>query len=181
MKKTLFLFLISILLLACEPTHRNSFNGIGELKIGAKFDSIPSYKLFDKKEGNEFELNKFELSKDISYVENVNVKTENGRIYEVSFSTGKFTNEYSIDSEILMGAKETRTDGELGNTSYESYNGKVDISKFEYKDKDLAVLQGYYQKNYFYSDSKISMAKFNIEETKKDSIEKAEYIKDVKK
>ena len=40
MKKTLFLFLISILLLACEPTHRNSFNGIGELKSKALFSRL---------------------------------------------------------------------------------------------------------------------------------------------
>ena len=181
MKKILFLSLILIFLIACETPNRNSFNGIGELKIGAKFDSIPSYKLFEKKSETEFELNKYELSKDISFVENVNVKIENGRIYEVAFSTGKFTNEYSIDSEIMIGAKETRTDDELGHTMYESYNGKVDISKFEYKDKELAVLQGFYEKSYRYSDSKISMTNFEVEEKKKDSIEKAEYMKDVKK
>ena len=64
-------------------------------------------------------------------------------------------------------------------TSYESNDGKINISRMEVKDQTLAVLNGFIQNLYKYSDSKISIEKENIQKTRKDSIERAEYMKDI--
>ena len=176
------LLLILITLVSCDNNDKTSFQGLGEFKIGVKFDSIPSSGLFDKINDNEFRLNKFEISKEIGFVEDLIVKVENGEIYEVEFSSGEYTDNFIIDQKLKNGAKESYNsdDGGMEYTSYKSNNGKVEISRMELKDETLAVLNGFFQNLYKYSDSKISMEKANIEERIKDSIEKAEYMKDVR-
>lgn len=96
MKNSLSFFLF-IALYSGQNEGKNSFKGIGELNIGSKFDSIPSYKFFTKVNENEYTLNEFEISKEIGILENLKVKTKKGKIYSVSFSKGKYSNSSDVD------------------------------------------------------------------------------------
>ena len=189
MKKLFFLLLIILVTISCQKNNTNnsidSFKGIGELIIGAKFDSIPSHKLFDKKNKNEYVLNKFELTKNIGIVENVNIKLNKGYIYSVSFTSGKFTNKSLIEECMVKNSIESEYSGISNDESYEgktyeSLNHQISISYFTLKDKNLIALQGFYATDYFYSDIKIENEYESKSKAKKDSIEKANYMKDVK-
>lgn len=176
-KSTLLIFML-LSLISCKQSSKSSFHGFGELQIGARFDSIPSFKLFEKKSENEFELNKFEITEAIGYVENVVVVTEKGRIYEVSFSTGKFSNNSSIEAHILSGSTQTFADSKNDLTLLDSHDGMVSITFFE--SEELSSISGFHKIFYSYVDSKLSLEKYKKEYLLKDSIEKLEYLKDVK-
>ena len=65
------LLLLLITLFSCNENDKTSFQGLGELKIGARFDSIPSFEQFEKVNENEFRIDKFEISKELGIVEDL--------------------------------------------------------------------------------------------------------------
>ncbi len=188
--RKIFIATFLFCLISCNEktskTRLNLFKGYGELLIGAKFDSIPSYKLFNKNPEGYFELDKYEISKEIGVIEDVVVKTKNGRIYDVSFSNGKYTDVLKLDEAMLKMQEESFSrdpkldDEDSEHLFYKTYDGKISFSKVVYKDQDLAVLKGYYSNDYSYYDYEINTAIMDNERKIQDSVEKAEYMKDVK-
>ena len=190
MKKIIPIILLLTIINSCDKMPKqkreNKFHGIGEFIIGAKFDTLKSYKLFRKNSDTEFELEKFELTKEIGVVENLIVKTQNGKIYSVSFKRGKFTNTLEID-DYLKDFEETEFSREKKMNSdlaeywfYETFDNKIGFDKQRMLDKELAVMYGYYVEDYSYNDLEIENKIREKEQTEKDSIEKAEYMEDVK-
>lgn len=190
MKKMIPIVLFLMILHSCDKMPKqkreNKFHGIGEFIIGAKFDTLKSYKLFEKNSDSEFELEKFELTKEIGVVEDLTVKTQNGKIYSVSFKRGKFTNtfeldKYLIDFEETEFSREKKMNSDLAEYwFYETFDNKIGFNKQRMLDKELAVMYGYYAEDYSYNDLEIENKIREKEQTEKDSIEKAEYMEDVK-
>jgi hypothetical protein len=123
--KSLLSFFLFIALYSCQNEGKNSFKGIGELNIGSKFDSISYYKFFTKVNENQYTLNKLEISKEIGIIEDLKVNTKNGKIYSVSFSTGKYSNSSDIDFAM-----------------YDVFD-ETDFSKDNHKEDDKCVFQTY--------------------------------------
>lgn len=186
----LILFLSIVTSISCNKSTKremkNQFSGIGEFIIGAKFDTLKSYKLFDKKTDTEFNIEKFELTKEIGIIEDLTIKTENGKIYEVSFSKGKFTNEIEIDSyfknlEETEFSKEKKMNNEIAEyLFYVTEDKKVGFDKTTMIDKELAVVKGYYDADYIYNDIIVYDRIRKKAEKAKDSLEKSIYMEDVK-
>ena len=184
------LFICSLLfLISCNESNKskitNQFYGIGEFKIGAKFDTLKSYKLFEKVSENEYEIDKLELTKEIGVVEDLKIKTNNGKIYYVSFSKGKFTKELEIDDYFKYlretdFSKEQKMNNEIAEyLFYESYDNKIAFEKQTMIDKELAVVVGYYDADYNYNDININNKITKKEKTVNDSIEKSIYMENV--
>lgn len=96
MKKILFYFFI-ILIVSCKEKRRN-FYGIGEIKLDSTFKNLPSAKLFTKQSNEEYKIDSFKLTNEIGFVNNLIVKTDDEKIYDVSFDCNKMTNISSLDN-----------------------------------------------------------------------------------
>lgn len=186
--KNLLLFGLLLGLMSCNSEIKKSnFEGFGELLIGVPFDSIPSSGLFNKNNETQFVLNKLELTKEIGVVESVEVKTENGKIYEVKFTTGKFTNAANIKSYLsLVDETDFSKDHNKGEKAiemrtYKTNDESITLETMVYTDPVFYGMNGYYSIKYTYYDSKIIEAIREKEQAEIDSIEKVEYFKDVKK
>ena len=156
-KKTLLLAIILLFAFSCKDLNsknsRNSFRGIGELIIGNKINSIPSFKSFKKIRENEYRSYKYELTYDSGIVEDVVVKTTDGKISNVSFSAGKFTHQSNIDNTFL-GIVLEKNISELGEKPHENYirqsfetdDEKVSISKITYFGINSITRYSYYER-----------------------------------
>lgn len=131
MKKTLlptaFIFLVS-----CY-SRSEYFNGFGELKLGNDINSIESAKLFVKEKDGIYKIERFKLSNEIGYVRNLQVKTDGGEVYEVSFESDETTNSKYIDS-VLESLQKYNLLHVVANPDVpfdvtEFSDGKVDFSK----------------------------------------------------
>ncbi len=160
--KNLLLFGLFLGLMSCNSGIKKSeFKGFGELLVGVPFDSIPSSRLFNKNGENQFVLNKFELTKEIGVVESVEVKTKNGKIFEVKFTTGKFTNAFNIKSYLSL-IKETdfskehnKGESPIEMRTYETIDRSITLETMVYTDPVFYGMNGYYSIDYTYYDSKI--------------------------
>lgn len=175
MKNTLFVLLL-IILFSCKMEDKNPFTGLGELKIGAQFDSIPSYSFYKKERENEYVLNKFEISKELGILEDLKIKTQNGKIYSVEFSTGKYSKAQDIDFAMWGVFEETKFSKE----QYEKGRGFV-LQTYVSNNKKLKLERSYFiglgnGVKFVYHDFKIT----NQIEAKLDSIKKLDYIEEKK-
>ena len=182
--KSLLSFLLFIALYSCQNEGKNSFKGIGELNIGSKFDSISSYKFFTKVNENEYTLNKLEISKEIGIIEDLNVKTKNGKIYSVSFSTGKYSNSSDVDFAMYDVFDETdysednhKEDDKCVIQTYISNNGKLGLDRIYFVGLGSGV-------DFIYYDNEITkeiQAKEDSLKNIQDAKEKIEFMKDMGK
>ena len=139
---------------------------------------------------NQFVLNKFELTKEIGIVESVEVKTKDGRIFEVKFKTGKYTNIPKIRS-FISHIKETdfskhynKGEKSIEQRSYKTKDGSITLETMEFKDSVTSLINaidGYRSIDYTYFDTKIVGDIEKANQAIKDSVKRAEYNKDVKK
>lgn len=186
--KKVFLLILVIGLIGChKKVTESKFKGFGEFLIGANFDSIPSSKLFSTKEENHFTLDKFELSKEYGVIESVEIETRKGRILEVNFTTGKYSNSSKLAS-YLNNLKETdfskwynKKEQHFEMRYYETIDGRITLETMFLKDPVYNAMMGYSSIKYKYYDTKIVTNIRKREQATKDSIEKTEYFRDVKK
>ncbi len=188
MKFVTTILTIAIIFSSCEKKITNiksndTFKGIEEFKIGARFDSLASSKLFEKESDEKFYLDKYELSKEIGVVEMIFVTTYKGKISSVSFQSGKYTNIASIDSYIDLLIREDFSkdkwydDNDRKMEFFKTGDNQISFSRTESRNEDLALLLGHYKISYSYYSQKVAEKKLKIQ----DSIEKVEYYRDVKK
>ena len=97
MKKLIILLAIIYTVASCENRLEEGY-GLGELKLGTTFASLPIFKKFEKILDDEYFLQEFKISDEIGNVSNVVVTTQNGKITEVTFSSTKETNIAELDN-----------------------------------------------------------------------------------
>jgi hypothetical protein len=177
MKRILYAILF-LVFTSCGSNTKDNFRGFGELQIGSQFDSIPSRKLFEKISENHYQLNKYELTKSIGFVEAVDVYVVNNRIYEVNFNTGDYTKYADIRkctsmlTETEFSKKNTERTNQIIVKEYTTENSEITLKKSIY-----AMINSI-EICYF---NTIIKEKIDRENTnKEDSIKKSEYLKDVK-
>ncbi|UUF16792.1 MULTISPECIES: hypothetical protein [Flavobacterium] len=95
--KILALLFLSILIVSCTNKPRN-FEGIGEIKLGQKLNSLKHFKSFKKLNENEYQIDSFKISPSVGFVKNLIIKTESGEIFDVTFDSSESTNNKAIDS-----------------------------------------------------------------------------------
>ncbi|MBF6640785.1 hypothetical protein IVB69_04790 [Flavobacterium sp. J49] len=158
MKKTLLLAL-GLLSISCVET-KNEFKGLGALSIGTEFSSLPMASSFTKVMDDEFNINRFELSKEIGSVSDLNVTTENGKISEVKFSSNEATNtaeleemfktlrEEKIDQSKLIGVEEG-----IAIKTYQTEDKTIFVSVIQYPNRLLKNGQPYSEYSYIHKDA----------------------------
>jgi predicted RND superfamily exporter protein len=130
--KKILLCLILLFIISCKEKPRN-FYGFGEIKLDSIFKNLPSEKQFKKLSENEFKIDTFKLSEKIGFVKNLVIKTDDEKIYDVSFDCMKTTNIRFIDS-LMKNVTELKSLNNVENKSlpiqfYEQSDGKVIFSK----------------------------------------------------
>ena len=96
MKKLIFVITTVFVLGSCDQKQEED-SGLGELRLGANFESLPFSKDFDKYMDDEYFIQSFKLSDEIGYVSNLNVTTDQGNISEIRFSSSEETKTAELD------------------------------------------------------------------------------------
>ncbi|SHN18566.1 hypothetical protein [Flavobacterium xinjiangense] len=145
--KIIYLIFILTFFIGCNDKTRN-FEGIGQIKLGSNFDSLPSSKLFKNHSGNEYTIDSFKLSNEIGFVKNLNIKTDNGIIYDVSFNNSETTNISAIDSLMKNFHKFNLINIAENKSSpiqiFEETDGVVDFSKIVTKNNSQPIDYRYF-------------------------------------
>lgn len=144
--KIIYLF-VTIFFISCNDKPRN-FEGIGQIKLGRNFDSLPCSKFFKKQSESEYKIDSFKLSSEVGFVKNLIVKTENGIIYDVKFNNSKTTNNYAIDSLMKIFHKYNLINIAENKSSpiqiFEETDGVVDFSKIITKNNSQLIDYRYF-------------------------------------
>lgn len=181
---SLILCVFCYVIISCNGSRKQEnfkeFNGVGQLILGSTFDSIGDRNKFKEQHYENtvyYSCDKYLLTDSIGPVEDVRVETCKGKIHSVSFSTSKYTKEYFITS---LYSHYTPKDL-IGNENedyhvitYDNPNSNVSIT--ESYNRDIAILEGFPQRDYSYHDKKTSIKLMQ----EKDSIEKQNYMQDIK-
>ena len=99
MTKPILPIALVLLLFACNGKS-DYFNGFGKAIIGNSIDLIANDSLHETENGI-YTIKRFKLSDEVGYAKNLQIKTDHGEIYHVSFNVDDATNSNYIDSILL--------------------------------------------------------------------------------